>query len=150
VVLRVFSPDLKEVTFAGANDPHTPMAHGWLRASMRKRDPNRSLPYRPYHALDEKQPLVPGRTYELDIEVWPTCIIVPRGYRIGLSIRGKDYVYPGDLSALSGKIGQPATGIGPFRHDDRADRQANVTTNEITLSFGGNNAPYLLLPFVDR
>jgi predicted acyl esterase len=149
VVLRVFSPDLKEVTFAGANDPHTPMAHGWLRASMRKRDPKRSLPYRPYHALDEKQPLVPGRTYELDIEVWPTCIIVPRGYRIGLSIRGKDYVYPGDLSAVIGKIGQPATGVGPFRHNDSADRQANVTTNEITLSLGGSDTPYLLLPFVD-
>jgi len=149
VILRVFSPDLKEVTFAGANDPHTPIAHGWLRASMRKLDRAQSLRHRPYHALDEKQPLVPGRTYELDIEIWPTCIVVPQGYRIGLSIRGKDYVYPGDLSAVGGKIGQPATGVGPFRHTDGADRPANVTDNEVTLSFGGGTIPYLLLPFVD-
>ena len=33
LVLRVFTPDLKEVTFHGALDPHTPIAQGWLRAS---------------------------------------------------------------------------------------------------------------------
>ena len=36
--LRVFSPDLKEVVFQGAIDPHTPIAQGWLRASHRKLD----------------------------------------------------------------------------------------------------------------
>ena len=38
LVLRVFTPDLKEVTFHGALDPHTPIAQGWLRASHRKLD----------------------------------------------------------------------------------------------------------------
>jgi predicted acyl esterase len=33
VVFRVFSSDLREVTFVGAIDPHTPVAQGWLRAS---------------------------------------------------------------------------------------------------------------------
>jgi predicted acyl esterase len=37
-VLRVFSPDLKEVVFQGAIDPHTPVGQGWLRASHRKLD----------------------------------------------------------------------------------------------------------------
>jgi hypothetical protein len=36
---------------------------------------------------------------ELDIEIWPTSIVVPKGHRIGLSIRGKDYVYPGRVAA---------------------------------------------------
>ena len=31
VVLRVFSPDLQEVVFQGAIDPHTPIGQGWLR-----------------------------------------------------------------------------------------------------------------------
>ena len=60
-----------------------------------KLDGERTLPYRPYHTHDEIQPLKPGEVYELDIEIWPTSIVLPKGYRIGLSVRGKDYVYPG-------------------------------------------------------
>ena len=93
VVLRVFTPDLREVTFQGAIDPHTPIAQGWLRASHRKLDPTLSLPYRPYHSHDERQPLRPGEVVELRIEIWPTSIVVPAGYRIGLTVRGRDYEY---------------------------------------------------------
>ena len=39
LVLRVFAPDGKEVVFQGSNDPRTPVALGWLRASHRKLDP---------------------------------------------------------------------------------------------------------------
>ena len=31
--------------------------------------------------------------YGLDIEIVPTCIVVPEGYRLGLWVRGKDYEY---------------------------------------------------------
>ncbi len=95
LILRLFSPDMKEVTYAGSNDPHTPLAHGWLRASRRKLDRKRSKPYRPYHSHDVVEPLTPGKVYPLDIEIWPTCIEAPAGFRLGLTIRGKDYVYPG-------------------------------------------------------
>ena len=95
VVLRVFHPDLEELVFSGQTDPHTPIAQGWLRASRRKLDPVRSLEYRPYHTNDEDQKLTPGKVYELDIEVLPTCVVIPEDYRIGLAIRGKDYVYGG-------------------------------------------------------
>ena len=78
----MFSADLKEVVFQGAIDPHTPIAQGWLRASHRKLDRTLTLPYRPYHTHDEKQPLTPGATVELDIEIWPTSIVVPAGYRL--------------------------------------------------------------------
>jgi predicted acyl esterase len=61
-VVRVFDPQGKELVFQGALDPHTPIAQGWLRASQRKLDPELSLPYRPYHAHDEKQPLNPCRS----------------------------------------------------------------------------------------
>ena len=60
LVFRVFTPDLREVVFMGAIDPHTPVAQGWLRASHRKLDTKLSTEYRPYHAHDEKQPLKPG------------------------------------------------------------------------------------------
>ena len=52
---------MKEIVFQGAIDPHTPIAQGWLRASHRKLDPKLTLPYRPYHTHDEKQPLDAGR-----------------------------------------------------------------------------------------
>ena len=84
LVLRVFAPDMKEVVFQGALDPHTAIGQGWLRASHRKLDKKLSLPFRPYHSHDEKQPLKPGQVYELDIEIIPTCIVVPKGYRVAL------------------------------------------------------------------
>src|SRR6266581_199693 len=118
VVLRVFSPDLKEVVFQGAIDPHTPIGQGWLRASHRKLDRKLTTPYRPYHAHDQKQPLTPGEAVELDIEIWPTSIVVPAGYRVGLSIRGKDYVYAGPSGGKLSNFKNELTGCGPFLHDD--------------------------------
>ncbi len=83
VVLRVFTGDLKEVVFQGAIDPHTPIGQGWLRASHRKLDKKLSTPYRPYHTHDRAQPLKKGEVVELDIEIWPTSIVVPAGHRVG-------------------------------------------------------------------
>src|SRR4029079_5676757 len=93
--VRLFDPAGKEVDFQGTVDPHTPIAQGWLRASHRKLDPELTLSYRPYHTHDEKPPLTPGVPVELDIELWPTSIVVPAGYRVALTVRGKDYEYGG-------------------------------------------------------
>jgi predicted acyl esterase len=148
LVLRVFSPDMKEVTFQGAIDPHTPVAQGWLRASHRKLDPVLTLPYRPYHTHDEKQPLAPGEIVELDIEIWPTCIVIPAGYRIGLSVRGRDYVYPGGSGGRLSNFKNELTGCGPFLHDDPVDRPPEIFDNETTLHFGPDRQPYVLLPII--
>src|SRR4029079_6346351 len=86
LILRVFSADMKEIVFQGAIDPHTPIAQGWPRGSHRKLDPALSLPYRPYHTHDEKQPLTPGEPVELDIELWPSSIVVLAGYRVALTV----------------------------------------------------------------
>ena len=122
IVLRVFTGDLKEVVFQGAIDPHTPIAQGWLRASHRKLDKKLSKPYRPYHTHDEKQPLKQGPAVELDIEIWPTSIVVPAGYRIALSVRGKDYEYGGASGGKLSNFKNELTGCGPFLHDDPRDR----------------------------
>ena len=106
IVLRAFTPDLKEVTFQGALDAHTPIAQGWLRCSHRKLDKELTRPYRPYHTHDEEQKLSPGQIYEVDVEIWPTCVVLPKGYRLALSVRGTDYVYPGGPSAGVRDIGQ--------------------------------------------
>jgi len=147
LVVRVFAPDMKEVTFQGALDPHTPIAQGWLRASHRKLDKKKSLPYRPYHTHDEEQPLDPGKAYELDIEVWPTCIHVPKGYRIALSVRGNDYVYPGDSNVDLGEYAN-WTGCAIFRHDDPRDRPAAIFGGDVTLHTGPKEQAHVMLPII--
>ena len=148
LVLRVFSADLKEVVFQGAIDPHTPVAQGWLRASHRKLDPELSMPFRPYHAHDEIQPLTPGEPVELDVEIWPTSIVVPAGYRIALSVRGKDYEYGGGSGGRLSNFKNELTGCGPFLHDEGRDRPANVFGGTTILHFGARHAPCLLLPII--
>jgi uncharacterized protein len=147
LVLRVFDPDNKEVVFVGTNDPRTAVGLGWLRASHRKLDPARSLPYRPWHSHDEEWPLVPGKPVELDIEIWPTCIVVPAGYRFGLSIRGKDYEYDGTDAAFA-HAPYPMRGVGPFTHTDPRDRPPDIFAAVNTLHFAEGAAPYLLLPII--
>ena len=144
-VLRVFDPQGKEVLFQGALDPKTPVAQGWLRASHRKLDPAKSLPYRPWHTHDEIQKLIPGKEVELDVEIWPTCIVVPAGWRLSLTIRGRDYEHD-DAAATLSNMKHPMKGCGPFTHDDETDRPPAVFGGKVTLHF--DRKPYLLLPII--
>ena len=148
IVLRVFTGDLKEIIFQGAIDPHTPVGQGWLRASHRKLDKKLSKPYRPYHAHDEKQPLKKNQVVELDVEIWPTSIVIPAGYRVGLSIRGKDYEYGGASGGKLSNFKNELKGCGPFLHDDPRDRPPAIFSGTTSLHFGRGRAPYLLLPII--
>ena len=149
LVLRVFDPDGKEVTFQGALDPRTPIGQGWLRASHRKLDAQLTRPYRPYHTHDEVQPLAPGEVYELDIEIWPTCIVVPPGYRIGLTVRGKDYQFDGPPIVIPHAF-YSFSGVGPFFHTHPQDRPAEIFETANTLHFGSTRCSYLLLPVIPQ
>ena len=146
-VLRVFTPDLKEVVFQGAIDPHTPVGQGWLRASHRALDKKLSKPYRPYHTHTRRQPLKPGEVVALDIEIWPTSIVVPPGYRVALTIRGKDYVYGGPSGGRLSNFKNELTGCGPFLHDDPRDRPPEIFAGVTSLHFGAQR-PFLLLPII--
>ena len=149
LIVRVFDPAGDEVTFAGALDPNTPIAQGWLRASHRRLDPERTLPYRPWHTHDRVEPLDPGTVYELDVEIWPTSIVVPAGHRLALTVRGKDYEYRGALSEFARTFHYAGGGVGPFTHADPRDRPAEVVDGMVTLHTGGARASYLLLPIID-
>ena len=147
VVLRVFTPDLREITFQGAIDPHTPVGQGWLRASHRQLDPALSLPYRPYHTHAAAQPLAPNEVVQLDIEIWPTSIVVPPGHRLALTVRGRDYeaaVEGGRLSNFKNEL----RGCGPFLHDDPRDRPPELFAGCTTLHAGPGQLPRLLLPII--
>ncbi len=147
LVLRVLDPAGKEVTFTGSNDPRTPVGLGWLRASHRKLDPKKSPPYRPWHPHDEEWPLKPGEPVELDVEILPTCIVVPAGYRFALTVRGKDYEVDGTDIALP-NAPYPMKGVGPFLHIDPDDRPPAIFACRNTLHFAPGKEPYLLLPII--
>jgi hypothetical protein len=92
--------------------------------------------------------LVKGKPVELDIEIWPTSIAVPAGYRVGVTIRGKDYEYGGASGGKLSNFKNELTGCGPFLHNDPRDRPASVFNGITGLHFAGGKAPYLLLPII--
>jgi predicted acyl esterase len=136
LTLRAFAPDGTEITFKGANDPRAPLSQGWLRMSHRALDPARSLPWRPWHPHTHAEPVRSGEAYELAVELWPTCIVLPAGYRLALTIAGQDFARPGD---------GPFFGSGPFRHDDPNDRP---TASTMRIHTGGRTAAHLVLPVI--
>jgi predicted acyl esterase len=95
------------------------------------------------------EPLTPGEVYELDVEIWPTCIVVPTGYRIALTVRGKDYEYPGEGVWLATFVNE-LKGCGPFLHDDPRDRPPAIFGGKNTLYAGGDRAAYVLLPIIPK
>jgi uncharacterized protein len=148
VILRAFAPDGTEVVFQGAIDPHTPLAQGWLRASHRALDDALSTEYRPYHTHAALEPLLPGEPVQLDVELWPTSIVLPAGYRLALTVRGTDYVYPGASGGRLSNFKNELTGCGPFLHDDARDRSAEIFVAYNALHADAERAPYVLLPIV--
>jgi len=148
LVLRAFDPDGTEIVFNGANDPHTPVAQGWLRASHRALDEEQSRPFLPVHSHLEACPLTPDTIYEVDVEILPTSLILPTGYTLRLDVQSHDYAYPPAIEqAAESPLGMMMTGSGLFLHDGTM-RPPEIYQGKITVHTGGANASYLLLPVI--
>jgi hypothetical protein len=150
LVLRAFAPDGAEITYQGANDPHVPISQGWLRASHRALDPQRSRPFLPLHPHERVEPLKPGTIYEVDVEILPTSLILPAGFTLALDVQAHDYVHP--LAVEQAKahpnLRIPFTGSGPFLHADPNTRPDDVYAGTVTLHTGPEHASHLILPVV--
>jgi predicted acyl esterase len=138
--LRAFDPGGKEVTFLSAVEPKAPVSQGWLRVSQRKLDPARSTEWQPWHAHDESQKLEPGEVYEVDLEIWPASLALPAGFRLALTLQGRDFERPGETGVQKGS--------GWFLHDDPRDRPPEIFAGTHTVYAGGKRASYLLLPVI--
>ncbi|MCO5066742.1 MAG: CocE/NonD family hydrolase [Rhizobiaceae bacterium] len=143
LVLHVFDPDGTEVLFQGANEPKAPVAQGWLRASHRKLDPAKSRPWMPYHPHEVAEPLVPDEIYELDVEIWPTCIVIPAGYTIGFSVQGVDFDH--GLPGLVSHYGKQMRGCAFFTHTGRPE---GVYGKAVTVHSGPDHPSYVVLPII--
>jgi len=138
--LCAFDPEGKELTFIGAPEPACPVTQGWMRVSQRKRDPNRSTDYFPFHPHDEKQPLTPGEVYEVEVEIWPMGLYLPKGSTLKLIVAGTDFERPGSKP--------PFQGVAWFTHNDPRDRPPAIFNSTNTLHTGGAQESYLLLPVI--
>jgi predicted acyl esterase len=109
VTLRYISPAGKEVFYTGTAGDPVPLCKGWLRVSMRQVDAENPkhrdyLPHRNYYSTDVK-PVIPGEVYPVDVEVWPTNVVVEKGGKIVLEIGSGD-----------------TQGCGIFQHNSPEDR----------------------------
>ena len=73
--------------------------------------------------------------------------MVPPGYRLALTVRGKDYEYDGSDAALPHAT-YPMKGTGPFTHNDPVDRPPAIFGGRNTLHFAKDRQPYVLLPVI--
>ena len=126
--IRNIGPDGNDVLEMGQmGEPLQCVTKGWLRASHRKLDPEKSLPYRPYHAHDERQHLKPGVPVECQVEIIATSMVFKKGHKLRLDI-------------------SPADGVGTqhFTHFPADYNQGGIST----IHSGGDKATYLLLPII--
>jgi predicted acyl esterase len=126
ISLRHYDARDREVTYPAAVPPDIAAAYGWLRVSHRKLDAQRTTAYRPYLTHDEIQPIAPDAIVPVEIEIWPTCVVLERGHRLELEIASQD---------------DPR--LSPFTHTDPHDR---VQTGRVQIHTGGRYDSHLLLP----
>ena len=75
---------------AGGNPIAETVSRGWLRASHRALDHERSTEMEPYHTHVAPQPLEPGAVYRFDISIEPMAYRFAAGHRIRLEIVNGD------------------------------------------------------------
>ncbi|MFX0203877.1 MAG: CocE/NonD family hydrolase [Candidatus Hodarchaeota archaeon] len=80
---------LKDVGLDGSK---TELTRGFLKASHRALDKEKSKLWQPYHTHTQAIPIVPGEIYEYAIEIIPTSNLFKAGHRIELEIKSTDFV----------------------------------------------------------
>jgi predicted acyl esterase len=89
VVVQLWAVDSNDnvVHFCTSNHPE-PMAFGILRASHRKTDHGKSLPWRPWHTHTEEDyaSLRPGEVVKLEVEIFPATARIRSGWKLRVDI----------------------------------------------------------------
>ena len=56
------------------------------------------MPYRPYHAHDERWSLKPDEVVECQVEIWPTSMVFKKDHKLRLDITPRDGVASGHFT----------------------------------------------------
>ena len=128
VGVRKFDAEGREVTFfAKTGYTKGPVAMGWLRASQRTLDEERSTPWQPVLAHEDATPLTPGEIVPVEIEILPSSTLFKAGETLQLVIQGRDL------------FDHPALAHG-----------YSVNQGMHTVYAGGEFDSHLLIPVIDR
>ncbi len=134
IVLNLFAScrgtDINFVINLYEADPEgkeTPLTHGYLKASHRKVDTDRSKPWFAFHTHSHPEPLVPGQVYQFAINLNPMAVLFKAGHRIVLKISGADDV-PDDLTRV------------------KMNHLCSQASNTITIYHDARSPSHLLLP----
>ncbi|KAL1965786.1 hypothetical protein VTN77DRAFT_5107 [Rasamsonia byssochlamydoides] len=135
LTLRHISPQGKEIFYTGTAGDPVPLCKGWLRVSLRKVNTEHRrhrpwLPYRDYFSTDVL-PVIPGEVYPVDVEIWPTNVIVETGGRLVLEVSSGD-----------------TQGCGVFQHNSPVDRPADKFQGQNHIHFGPQYENYVVLPVI--
>ncbi|KAF7525001.1 hypothetical protein PCG10_005352 [Penicillium crustosum] len=135
LTLRYISPAGQEVFYTGTAGDPVPLTKGWLRVSLRKTDPNHHkhrawLPQRNYVSTDV-EPVIVGDIYAVDVEIWPTNVVVEQGGKIVLEVASGD-----------------TQGCGVFQHNSPIDRSKEKFHGLNHIHFGPQFQNYISLPII--
>ncbi|KAG7058097.1 X-Pro dipeptidyl-peptidase C-terminal non-catalytic domain-containing protein [Colletotrichum scovillei] len=133
VTLRHIDPSGQEVFYTGTAGDPVPLVKGWLRVSNRKvhdESPRHKswLPHREYLSTDVL-PVKAGEVYGVDVEVWPTNVVVDKGGKIVFEVSSGD-----------------TQGSGIFQHCSEVDRPASKFSGLNNIHFGQGLENYVTLP----
>ncbi|CAO2653584.1 Nn.00g029950.m01.CDS01 [Neocucurbitaria sp. VM-36] len=135
VTLRHISPQGKEILYTGTAGDGVPLCKGWLRVSLRKINKEHArhrpyLPYRDYFSGDVL-PVLPGEVYPVDIEVWPTNVVMEKGDKLIFEVSSGD-----------------TQGCGTFQHNSPIDRAESKLAGWNFVHFNAKSPNYVTLPII--
>jgi uncharacterized protein len=148
--VRLIDPRGRDVTFTGNSDPNVPLDLGYLRVSHRAVDAAKSTVWQPFHPHLVSEPMTPGQLYPVDLEFTePTSIVIPRGYRLALTIQGKDFGYgPGADIVRAKDYDLPDSNNSGLFFAAHPNRDPALYGGTDTVATGEGHASYLLLPYI--
>lgn len=135
ITLRHLDAQGTEIHYTGTVGDPVPVTKGWLRVSLRKVAATHPLhrswrPHREYRASDVL-PVESGVVYPVDVEVWPTNVVVGPGHRLVLEVSSGD-----------------TQGAGLFEHNSEVDRPTGVFEGVNSIHFGPGRENWVQLPFI--
>ncbi|KAH7327456.1 Alpha/Beta hydrolase protein [Rhexocercosporidium sp. MPI-PUGE-AT-0058] len=135
LTIRHLNAQGNEVFYTGSMGDPVPLVKGWLRLSLRKVDESNAkhrpyLPHRNYFN-SEAQPVDSDKVYSVDVELWPTSVILGKGGKLICEVSSGD-----------------TQGVGIFRHDSEVDRPHEKFAGMNHIHFGEQFENYITLPII--
>jgi predicted acyl esterase len=136
LTIRHLDSENKEILYTGTVGDPVPVSKGWLRVSLRKVNKDSSQnhiwqPRREYLSSDVEL-IVPGEIYSVDVEIWPTNVILIPGERLIFEISSGD-----------------TQGAGLFEHNSTKDRSEAKLNGMNHIHFGNGLDNWLLMPVIN-